>query len=104
MALYFCDNAEAGIAALARIKDELRRVPVKLYVVTSQHLTKLPEDIGVLYDDEGKGKAAYNAGAQTLYLVRPDRHIAARRFVSDASELPVLLSRAIGGRIDAVVT
>lgn len=100
MALYFCDNAEAGIAALIRMKDELPHVPIKLYIVTSQHLTKLPEDICLLYDDEDKGKAAYNAGAQTLYLIRPDRHIAARRFGSDASELPVLLSRAVGGHMN----
>lgn len=38
----------------------------------------------------------YNAVLRTLYLIRPDRHIAARRFDSDLYELPALIRHAIG--------
>lgn len=53
-------------------------------------------DICVLLDGEGKAASTYKAGPGTLYLIRPDRHIAARRFDSNLSELPMLLRHAIG--------
>lgn len=97
---YFCTDAQYGLNALRKVRDELPSVPIKLYVITppsSAGQVREEEDVEVLIDADGKGFAAYNAWRHTLYLVRPDRHIAARRFESDASELPVLLKRAIGG-------
>src|SRR5579859_3903539 len=97
VALYFCADADYGLHALRHVQDELPRVPIQLYLVTTHVPTiVVPEGVKVLMDANGKGYAAYNAWRHTLYLVRPDRHIAARRFVSAVSELPVLLKRAIG--------
>lgn len=95
--LYFCDNADEGLKALQRVQPELPAFPIALYLVTPRLPgDPLPLGIHVLIDSERKGAGAYNAGARTFYVVRPDRHIAARRFMSDLSELPLLLRRAIG--------
>jgi 3-(3-hydroxy-phenyl)propionate hydroxylase len=94
---YFCADAGAGISALQKIQRDLPALPVALYLVTPRPPTTSTTDgICILLDTEGKGAAAYNAGPRTLYVVRPDRHIAARRFESDLSELPMLLRYAIG--------
>ncbi len=95
VALYFCSDADAGIEALCRIQNSLPDIPIVLYMIASQHPTSLPEsDITVLLDDDRKGASTYNSGTTTLYLIRPDHHIAARLFESDGSELPLLLRSA----------
>ncbi len=62
----------------------------------NQRLLVNTPEICHLYDREGKAAQTYNAGARTLYLVRPDRHIAARCFDSDLSQLPMYLRHAMG--------
>jgi 3-(3-hydroxy-phenyl)propionate hydroxylase len=94
---YFCTDPGAGISALQKIQPDLPALPVALYLVTPRPLANSATgNICILLDAEGKGAAAYNAGLRTLYIVRPDRHIAARRFESDLAELPALLHHAIG--------
>jgi 3-(3-hydroxy-phenyl)propionate hydroxylase len=94
---YFAADPDRGIDALHRTRSILPSVPTALCVI-SQHVPVKapPEGIRLLLDREGKGATAYTAGSRTLYLVRPDKHIAARRFSSDLSELPILLACAIG--------
>jgi len=95
--LYFCMDADAGMSTLDKVRADLTGIPTALYLVTPRRpATPATGGICVLLDEQGKGGAAYNAGIRTLYLVRPDRHIAARRFDSDLSELPMLLRHAIG--------
>lgn len=94
---YFVTDADVGAAALDRARAGLPDVPLSLYVISSGMPRKpLPDSITFLHDPEGRCAAAYSAGPATLYLMRPDRHIAARRFNSDASGLPRLLRRAMG--------
>jgi hypothetical protein len=68
-------------------------------VTPQQPAQPVPSDIHALLDAEAKGATAYNAATCTLYLVRPARHIAARRFDCDLSELPALLQHAISARV-----
>jgi 3-(3-hydroxy-phenyl)propionate hydroxylase len=98
--LYFSSDSDAGMIALHHVQPELPDLPVRLYLVT-QHppVEPVPSGIHVLLDAEGKAATAYNAGTCTLYLVRPDRHIAARRLDCDLSELPGLMQHAIGARM-----
>lgn len=99
---YFVVDADAGAAALDRARAHLLsdfppNVPLSLNVISSgpPH-NPLPDGITFLPDPDGRCAAAYSAGPATLYLIRPDRHIAARRFNSNASDLTALLRRALG--------
>ncbi len=95
--LYFCTDPDTGLSLLDRIRPNLPDLPISLYLITPQPPTAaIPDGLTVLLDQQGKASAAYNPGPRTLYLMRPDRHIAARRFDSDLSELPALLRGAIG--------
>ncbi len=95
---YFCADPVKGVGALERIRAELpANLPLNLYVISSKPAQgPRAEGITRLYDHEGVCATAYAAGPATLYLIRPDRHIAARRWESDASELPALLRLAAG--------
>ncbi|HLZ24679.1 MAG TPA: FAD-dependent monooxygenase [Ktedonobacterales bacterium] len=94
----FCADPDAGIAALDAVRGRLPAdVPVSLYVIAPRMATApAPRNITCLLDGDGKCAAAYGAGPSTLYVIRPDRHIASRRFVGDANDLPALLRRAAG--------
>ena len=93
--LYFC--AGACLSELQKVLALLPPIPTSLYLVVSMPpAAPLVDGICILLDGEGKAASAYNVGPRTLYLIRPDRHIAARRFDSDLAELPALLRHAIG--------
>ena len=95
--LYFCTDADTGLSALREVATDLPYIPVALYlVVPKPPTTPATDSVCVLLDVEGQGASAYNAGPRTLYLVRPDHHIAARRFESDLGELPMLLRYVVG--------
>lgn len=97
VALYFCTDPDTGLSLLDKIRPNLPDLPISLYLIAPRPPTiSIPDAITVLLDQQGKASAAYNPGPRTLYLMRPDRHIAARRFDSDLSDLPMLLHRAIG--------
>jgi len=94
---YLCTDPGAGQSALQKVLAHLPPVPTSLYLVVPRlPATPLVDGIYILLDEGGKAASAYNAGPRTLYIVRPDRHIAARRFDSDLAELPLLLRQAIG--------
>jgi 3-(3-hydroxy-phenyl)propionate hydroxylase len=100
---WFCADPDAGAAALASILPALPAdLPTQLYVVASTPATApAPAGVAHLLDPTGKLAAAYGAGDGTLYLMRPDRHIAARRLRCDPAELPALLRRAAGLELTA---
>ena len=52
--------------------------------------------ITIVLDADHKAASAYNAGPRSLYLIRPDRVIAARRFDSDFNDIPALLRHSVG--------
>lgn len=94
----FSDDPDAGGAALASVIPDLpARLPVSLYVVAPRPITApAPEGVSSLLDSSGAMAAAYGANPATLYVIRPDRHIAAWRLRGDLVELPALLRRAAG--------
>jgi 3-(3-hydroxy-phenyl)propionate hydroxylase len=98
----FADEPDATAAALAAMRPRLPSVPLALYVVGPRPPAgPLPEGIRFLQDADGRCVAAYHALPGTLYVMRPDRHIAARRLASDPAELPALLTQAVGGSVGA---
>ena len=94
--LYFCESADQGIHALQNMQEKLPNIPVCLYLI-SPHVpsTQVPESIHVLLDEDGRGATTYKSGPCTLYLVRPDRHIAARRYSCDGQELAEVFRIAV---------
>lgn len=95
--LYFCADADEGLSALLRIRIHLPEIPLAQYLVArTPSMSTVVGGVRVLLDEEGKGASAYNAGWRTLYVVRPDRHIAVRRFESDLGDLPTVLRKAVG--------
>jgi len=94
----FCADPDVGAAALAGARASLPTdLPVSLYVVASRPATApTPEGVTCLVDPDGACAAAYGASPATLYVMRPDRHIAARRLRCDVSDLSALLRRVAG--------
>ncbi len=98
LVLYFCTNADEGFAALQKARATLPvDIPLSLYLITPTS-TPLLDTPGIchLHDPQETGAQAYNAGTRTLYLIRPDRHIAVRCFDCDLSRLPAYLRHAMG--------
>ncbi len=95
--LYFHFNPDEGAAALAQIRPDLPEVPLCLYVISPRApRASLPEGLVCLLDAEGLVGKVYAARSETLYLVRPDRHIAGRRWKGRLEEIPTMLRMAIG--------
>lgn len=96
--LSFCENANEGITALQDVqKLMISNIPICFYLITSQKPSvQIAESVQVLLDEDGKGAATYSSGSCTMYLLRPDRHIAARRYSCDWQEFPSTLLIAIG--------
>lgn len=76
----------------AKLPDgALGGLPVPLRVVT------ISDDLpGALADPSGAATARYDARPGTLYLIRPDQHVAARSRGFDRDWLDAALSRALG--------
>lgn len=103
VALCFCADVEMGMSVLQNLQIKLPDIPIELFIV-SQNLSAVAavDGIHVLVDAEDKSTSTYNAGPRTLYLIRPDRYIAARRFDSDLNDIAALLRHAVG--VDVVDT
>lgn len=97
MALCFSTDADMAMAVLQHVRENLPGIPIAFYLV-SPAAPAFPAGEGViaLVDAEGQAAKAYNAGPRSLYLVRPDGYIAARRFDSDFNDIPALLRHAMG--------
>ncbi len=97
VALCFCADAEMGAQVLERLQENLSDIPVQLCLIT-QSLSATTEVDGVhlFLDEDGKAASTYNAGPRTLYVLRPDGYIAARRFDSDFQDISALVRHAVG--------
>ncbi|HEV2580247.1 MAG TPA: FAD-dependent monooxygenase [Ktedonobacteraceae bacterium] len=97
LALCFTNDIDMAMNMLRRIPVEMSGVPILFYLITPTIPAASAEDgITMLVDAQGRVARAYNAGQRSLYLVRPDGVIAARRFDSDFHDIPALLRHAIG--------
>ena len=97
VALCFCADVEMGILVLERLQENLSDIPIELCLISQSHPATMAVDgIQVFLDEEGSAASAYNAGPRSLYLIRPDGYIAARRFDSDFHDISALVRHAVG--------
>jgi len=97
VALCFCADIEMGILVLERLQENLADIPIELCLISQSHpATTAIDGIQIFLDEEGKAASAYNAGPRSLYLIRPDGYIAARRFDSDFQDIAALVRHAVG--------
>jgi 3-(3-hydroxy-phenyl)propionate hydroxylase len=99
-ALYFSADGtapEALRAACAAFR--CAGEPVRLLVVARAEARV--DDGDVVPDPEGRLAALHGAVDGTLYLLRPDRYVAARWLHADPVELQAALGAALGGPADA---
>lgn len=97
LALCFTNDVDMAMSVLRRLPMDMSGIPVLFYLITpTMPAVTAGYGIRTLVDMEGKVARAYNAGPHSLYLVRPDGIIAARRFDSDFNDIPALLRHAIG--------
>jgi 3-(3-hydroxy-phenyl)propionate hydroxylase len=100
VAFCFCADVEMGILVLERLQENLSDIPIELCLISqSLPATTAVDGIQVFLDEEGKAASAYNAGPRSLYLLRPDGYIAARRFDSDFHDISALMRHAVGENI-----
>jgi 3-(3-hydroxy-phenyl)propionate hydroxylase len=98
--LYFSDEPEQACRKLKETCAELPDVPLHIYVVSSRRANvAAPEPIDLLWDDDGDIVRQYAARGGSLYLVRPDGHIAARGFSFPLEQLPTIFAQAIGAHL-----
>jgi 3-(3-hydroxy-phenyl)propionate hydroxylase len=94
-ALYFAGKAhlpEATVKALAEL--EHGDIPVKVYVVTEAAFAA--EGLALIEDAEGYLRQRYDGRAGTVYLLRPDHHVAARWRQLDKAKIKAAVDKAIG--------
>jgi 3-(3-hydroxy-phenyl)propionate hydroxylase len=97
VALCFCADAEMGALVLERLQVNLTDIPVQLCLISqSLPATTEVDGIQIFLDQEGKAASVYNAGPRTLYMLRPDGYITARRFDSDFQDISALVRHAVG--------
>ena len=97
VALCFTGDVEMALTVLQQVPMQVSGVPVSFLIITpSMPDTPASEGITIVLDSERKAANLYNAGPRSLYLLRPDRIIAARRFDSDFNDIPALLRHAVG--------
>ncbi len=97
VALCFTSDVEMALAVLQQVPMQVSGVPVSFVIITpSTPDVPSSEGISIVLDSERKAASIYNAGPRSLYLLRPDRIIAARRFDSDFNDIPALLRHAVG--------
>lgn len=90
--LYFHCDADTAINRLNSIQAKLPDLPTTFYIITPNPPTKpIPHTIHVLLDGEQQAAHIYNAISGTLYLIRPDRHIAARRLRGNIDDCALFL-------------
>jgi hypothetical protein len=95
VALYFVGNAAEGQPLLKAASECTTGLPIKVYTIVEK-APEQPMEEELLVDENGALQKALGGQAGTLFLIRPDGHIAARRRNAKASELAALVSRACG--------
>ena len=80
--LAFADRADAGDPAMAALRDQsaaLAALPVPVHVVwVTTHAGPVPAGLTALHDRDGLVAQRLDAQPGSVYLVRPDQHVAAR--------------------------
>ena len=97
VALCFTNDVEMALAVLQQVPMQVAGAPVSFLIITpSTPAMPARDGISIVLDSERKAASIYNTGPRSLYLLRPDRIIAARRFDSDFNDIPALLRHAVG--------
>jgi 3-(3-hydroxy-phenyl)propionate hydroxylase len=102
LALYFARSESMSQLFSQQV---LRHEPVNLTVwpvLTEIPNTPLP--VPALWDQTGKLTRAFTARPGTLFLIRPDGHLAARRRHIHATELIDLIRLASGNKVDHLIS
>ncbi len=99
LVLSFSDAPAIAARELEAALKTAPDLPLKAFVVTGQTVS-LPAtmSIGQLSDSEGNIRRKYAAQSGTLYLIRPDGHIAAQGMLFPLAQLGDALRSAVGGR------
>ncbi len=91
--LYLDDPAKLGpneMAMSAQLAKE--SIPVELMIVAAK--AKAADGLRVLEDYAGRFVERYDAKPGTVYLIRPDQHVAARWRACDAAHIAAAVARA----------
>src|SRR5262249_33930493 len=95
VALYFARDAARAHEVAAQAGAATLDVPLTRYIVVSERVAAipptLPQHVRLLLDFEGALARAYDARHGSLYVIRPDGHLAARRRVVHQGELERLM-------------
>ncbi len=92
---YFAEHPVDGQPFSKITCSRLPTLPIQTYTVVPK-APEEPSQDSLLIDESGAFAKAFAAQPGTLYLVRPDGHITARRRNARPSELPLLLCKACG--------
>lgn len=91
------DRLEASLRQLETALQTAPDVPFKAYLVTTQLASlETSSSVQILWDETGDMARTYAAQPGTLYLVRPDGHVAARGLAFPLPQLADTLRLAIG--------
>jgi 2-polyprenyl-6-methoxyphenol hydroxylase-like FAD-dependent oxidoreductase len=103
-ALLFASDLVGAQALVAAAQARPPAVETKLCVVLPERwgieYKVLPASVRVIVDTEGALAAAYGARPGSVYLIRPDGHLCARRRTLAEGELAALVDIACGRRRD----
>ncbi len=100
--LYFSERPSQAVQPLEQALQAGPILPLKSYIVAgraddrSEKSSSGKSSIEVLLDESDELARTYAAGPGTLYLLRPDGHIAARGFQFELEKLAATLAQAIG--------
>ncbi len=95
MALVYVADAAAVDAAQLAVFKTLAKGPIGLEVVlVSPKVTGAPQGVRVFEDETGRFAERYDAQPGTVYLMRPDQHVAARWRSFEADRVKAGLARA----------
>ena len=95
VALYFAGQPAEGQPFSQADRACPPGLPFNVYTVVS-HLPEQPWQEPLLVDGDGGLARVFAVQPGSLFLIRPDGHIAARRRRAQPSDLPTLLCKACG--------
>jgi hypothetical protein len=93
--LYFAARPDDGWPFAQTVCPQLPGLPIRGYTVVAQP-PQGPVQGPLLVDENGALRQAFAARPGSLYLIRPDGHISARRRNARPDELSAMLCRACG--------